>query len=148
MTRRRTNSAALLTVSLIALGPLSCSDTKSTEKVKPVHPVTGQVFVGDRPAAGAFVQFIPVLEAAQNQDPRPRATVQSDGSFKLSTYGAEDGAPAGDYVVTVVWPGGVLPDGREEPEDKLMGRYATPARPAAKVTVREGPNTLEPIRLK
>jgi len=74
--------------------------------------------------------------------------VQADGSFKLSTYGTEDGAPAGEYLVTVVWPGGVLPDGREEPEDKLLGRYSTAARPAAKVTVREGTNDLDPIRLK
>lgn len=139
---------AQLFVIASSLACASCSDSSSTDKRKEVHPVRGQLFVGDKPAIGAFVLFIPVNEPATDQDPRPRATVDAEGFFKLSTYGAEDGAPPGDYLVTVTWPGGVLPDGREEPEDKLNGRYSVPSRAAARVTVNKGKNELEPIRLK
>ena len=144
--RFRPSRTVLFVVALATL-TLSCSP-RLKEGAKPVHPVRGQLFVGDKPASGAFVLFIPVNEPAGNPEPRPRATVEPDGTFKVSTFGADDGAPAGEYLVTATWPGGVLPDGREEPEDKLLGRYANPSRPAARVTIREGSNELELIRLK
>ena len=99
--------------------------------------------VNGKPAVGAFVLFIPALESANSPDPRPRATVGDDGSFRLSTYGTEDGAPAGDYLVTVTWP----LDGRDD-EDKLRGRYAEPGRSKLKATVKEGPTEVPPFRLK
>jgi hypothetical protein len=110
--------------------------------------VQGKVLVGDTPAGGAFVLFVPVNEPAQNPEPRPRATAEDDGSFTLSTYSDKDGAPAGDYIVLVTWPGKVLPDGREEPEDKLFGRYNNAARPALKATVVAGKNDLPTFQLK
>jgi hypothetical protein len=128
----------------VAVG--GCSEKKEDEK--PVFPVRGQLFVRDQPAAGAMVLFIPVNEPPDPKDPRPRAEVEKDGSFTLSTYGTRDGAPSGDYVVTVTWRGGVLPDGREEPEDKLHGRYATRAVSPLRATVKEGPNELPRFELK
>jgi hypothetical protein len=104
--------------------------------------------VNNKPAEGAFVQFVPANAAPGSQDPRPHATVGKDGSFQLGTYEEADGAQAGEYVVIINWPGGVLPDGREEPEDKLHGRYADPARSKLRVTVKEGPNDLAPFNLK
>jgi hypothetical protein len=74
--------------------------------------------------------------------------VEEDGTFALSTYGDKDGAPAGEYVVLVRWPGKVLPDGREEPEDKLYGRYYDASRPLLKATVQAGPNDLPTFQLK
>lgn len=139
-------SAGLCLV-VLPLMAASCSKNVKTEG-KPVHPVRGQLFVGEKAPAGAFILLIPVNEPADSPVPRPRATVASDGSFQISTFGENDGAPAGEYLVTVTWPGGVLPDGREEPEDKLLGRYANPSQPAARVTIREGANELEVMRLK
>jgi len=104
--------------------------------------VRGQVFVQEKPAAGAFVSFVPVNESAENKDARPRAYVEKDGSFTLGTYGDKDGAPAGDYYVLVVWTGG------EDPEDRLKGRYSDPKKSDLKVTVKEGPNELKPFMLK
>lgn len=103
--------------------------------------------VKGKPAAGAFVLFIPVNEPADSPDPRPRAEAGSDGAFVLNTYEDKDGAPAGEYVVTVTWPGGVLPDGREEPADKLLGRYESAAKSKLRATVKEGPNDLPPFQL-
>jgi hypothetical protein len=121
----------------------SCKSNTPIERQKPVHPVRGQVFVGGKPAVGAFVLFIPALEAPDAPDPRPRATVKEDGSFVLSTYGEEDGAPAGDYLVTVTW----SPNGSDD-EDKLGSRYNDRAKTPLKVTVKEGSNELPAFKLK
>ena len=121
--------------------------SKTTDQRKPVHPVSGKVFVQKKPAAGAFLIFVPVNEPPTPTDPRPHAEVQEDGSFAVSTFGDGDGAPAGDYIVIVTWPGRTDAEGRDEPEDKLFGRYADPKRPRLRATVKEGKNELEPFQL-
>ncbi len=138
--------AGLLSALGMVLVAASCHSSKRDQPGKPLHPVRGLVFVQGKPAVGAEVLFIPENEPADPKDPRPRATVESDGSFKLSTYGAHDGAPAGNYRVIITWPGGVLPSGQEEPEDKLLGRYDA-ANSRLKATVKEGPNDLPPYKL-
>src|SRR5882672_7315648 len=65
-----------------------------------VYPVRGEVLVNGQPAAGAVIVFNPRDKEKLRQ---AYATVQADGSFKLSTYGKFDGAAAGEYVVTVSW---------------------------------------------
>jgi hypothetical protein len=42
---------------------------------------------------------------ADPQAPRPFGTAGADGSFGLTTSRPGDGAPAGEYRVTVIWPG-------------------------------------------
>jgi hypothetical protein len=125
---------------LLLVGP-SCS-SKKKEGEKPVFPVRGQVFVQGNPASGAFVLFVPVNEPAEPKDPRPRATVEANGSFALSTYGDKDGAPAGDYIVLVTWPGG------EESDDKLQGRYGNAKTSPLKAEVKGAANDLPPYQLK
>ena len=131
----------ILLLVLFLLTGTSCSSAKNEDR-KPVHAVRGQIFVQDKPAVGAFVLFVPENEPAQPKDPRPRAEVDADGSFKLSTYGDNDGAPAGRYIVTVTWPG------TEDVEDQLSGRYSDPMTSKLRETVKEGPNELSPYRLK
>ena len=67
----------------------------------PVHPVVGAIQFRGQPADGAFVSLHP--KNATEGVPNPRATVAKDGSFVVSTYDGNDGAPEGDYVVTVQW---------------------------------------------
>jgi hypothetical protein len=124
-----------------------CASGEPEEVRKPVHPVRGKVLYQGKPAKGAFVLFVPVNEPPDTPDPRPRAEVGEDGSFALGMYDAEDGAPAGEYKVAVTWEGGVLPDGREEPPDKLLGRYNI-ERTRLKATVKEGPNELPAFDLQ
>jgi len=130
----------LIVSGLCAAGGCSSSSPHDIKNPKAVHPVVGKVFVSNKPAVGAFVLLVPVNDAAENPDPRPRAEVKEDGTFALSTYKDSDGAPVGDYVVTIRWPGGVRPDGSEEPADKLMGRYSDAATTKLRATVKEGPN--------
>jgi hypothetical protein len=94
----RTSSRALLPALLVVLG---CG--KADER-RPVFAVSGAVTYNGEPMAGAMISLHPL------GDPDPRAlrshaTADKDGRFKLSTYLSEDGAPAGEYAVTIYWPG-------------------------------------------
>lgn len=106
-----------------------------------VYPVRGQVFVNGQPAEGALVIFHPEYDPNDPDHPRPRAYVRIDGSFELGTYEIGDGAPAGNYIVTVVWAPG------ESEGDRLRGLYADPASPRLTTVVLRGPNVLPPFRL-
>ncbi len=132
---------SVLLLSLLVLG---CGSTQVPDGQKPVHPVRGKLLIADKPAAGAFVLFIPDNEPTTNPDPRPRATVDANGDFQLSTYGENDGAPAGAYSVAVTWP----EDGRDSAEDRLKGRYRDPGQTKLKATIKNGPNELAPFKLK
>jgi hypothetical protein len=106
---------------------------------KPLFPASGQVlYQGKEPALGAFVVFHPV-GAATEEALRPYGYVQKDGSFSLTTYKKDDGAPEGEYGVTIVWQRSdekVLDrEKRGNGPDLLQGRYGDPARPRFKVTV-------------
>jgi hypothetical protein len=134
--------AALAIVSIGIGGACSSSiNTPEFKNRKPTHPVTGKMQVAGKPAAGAFVLLVPKNEPEGSPDPRPRATVQPDGSFTLSTYGENDGAPVGEYTVAVSW---------EDPEsksDRFNGRYNA-ANSRMSASVKEGTNDLPPIELK
>lgn len=108
------------------------------------YPASGQVSVNGRPAAGSLVQLHSVGKGPDERNSRPWGLVKDDGTFTLSTYEAGDGAPAGDYVVTITWP-----DDPSVPSmaDRLGFRYAQPGQSPWKVTIREGENTLPPIEI-
>jgi hypothetical protein len=114
-----------------------------------VNKVKGQVFFKKtQPASGAFIVFHPkseVLAGAVNG--RPFAFVEPDGSFALTTYGKDDGAPAGEYGVTIVWEVAAvktdLPqirEGKSRGPDQLGGRYGDPGKPRLAATVVAGEN--------
>ena len=60
----------------------------------PVYPVMGQVTVGGEVPEAALVVLYPAQGGGENEL-RPSAKVNQDGSFTLTTYEADDGAPAG-----------------------------------------------------
>jgi 3',5'-cyclic AMP phosphodiesterase CpdA len=107
---------------------------------RPVHPVRGRVFFEGCPVPGAEVVFHLVSADGKGFARGGDAEVEADGTFVLSTYAADDGAPAGEYAVTVEW--------REPPADadgrpgrnRLPGRYAKPETTPLKVVVKPGPN--------
>src|SRR5262245_30863632 len=70
-------------------------------------PVEGRLLVSGIPAANAHVTFHPIEGAAGTALSVGRTG--PDGSFRLTTFAAGDGAPAGEYVVTVVWPNDSIP---------------------------------------
>jgi hypothetical protein len=140
-------AAVLLGQGLLATG---CSSSTSSEPIL-THPVRGQVLVNGRTAAGAIVKFYATGGDAVNCV--PHAVTGADGSFVLTTYKPDDGAPAGQYQVSVVWK--VNPDGTPVPPeddespvaDRLKDRYSDPMRSKLTATVVAGENNLAPFRL-
>ncbi len=109
----------------------------------PVHPVRGQVFFNGQPAAGAVVTFHPVGNPSP-EAVKPQAIVEADGTFRPNSFELRDGAPAGEYTLTLYWPSGRGPIG----PDRLMGQYNNPAQSVFKITVKDGDNVLDPIRIE
>jgi hypothetical protein len=110
-----------------------------------LYPVSGKVLVKDQPADGAQVVFQPTGGATE-QKPMAYGTVAADGSFKLRTEPHGEGAAPGDYDVMVTW---MAVDPKDEMGRiaKLPGKWADPAKPLLKATVKESNNELEPFRL-
>lgn len=128
-----------------------CSGATSYETI-PTHPVSGKVVVNGVPAQGAVVRFHPKVPQAGTKYPLlPSGRTDEQGGYQLTTYESQDGAPAGNYVVTIEWPdpnwrppGGGMPP---PPPDRLKGRFADPKRSTVEASVVEGNNEIEPIEL-
>jgi hypothetical protein len=106
---------------------------------KPCHPVSGTVHVDGVPAAFAMVVFHLKDPATKKLTRTGDAIVEADGSFVLATYAAGDGAPVGEYVVTV-GPNsgfGAATNARVE----IPEAYTKPATSPLTVTVKSGANT-------
>jgi hypothetical protein len=69
---------------------------------KEVYPVRGRVLFNGKPTARALVTFHPVGESG-NDAVHPSGEVDAQGNFTLTSYTTGDGAPEGEYQVTVVW---------------------------------------------
>jgi hypothetical protein len=124
----------------LALGA-GCGTGKPT-----AYPVTGKVTVGGKDADGALVCLHPVDGDGPNAV-RPLGYVQQDGTFQLTSYKENDGAPAGRYKVTVVWRPKKKTTTEPDGPDFLKGRYADPKASKIEVTVNQGATALDPIKL-
>lgn len=124
----------------------------SGESRTPTYPVEGALDVRGGPAPGAFLVFHPLNPPAPGKDgaevPRPTAKVKEDGAFAVTTFEANDGAPAGDYAVTVEWYK-LVGKGAEVQRgpNVIPPKYARPDSTPFKVTIREGSNRLEPLKV-
>jgi hypothetical protein len=131
--------------SLILVGAFLTSSCKPNAGA--VVPVSGRVLVDRKPAERALVVLHPVASTSDDQ-PKPHGEVKPDGTFQLSTYGSNDGAPPGDYVVTIEWwlhsgkPGDDSP-----PVNKLAKKYSSPQLSGLKAHVGDGPTELQPYEL-
>src|SRR5262249_30621145 len=111
----------------------------ATTNRKPVHPVRGKVYFEGTPAPGAMVTFFLVTGEPQRFVRTADGFVEADGTFHLSTYTANDGAPAGEYVVTVVWGKGGDEDAPAA-RTRLPERYARPEASPLRFRVQEREN--------
>src|SRR5439155_239758 len=122
---------------LLVLAAL-CASCEGNRR-KPVFPARGQILFDGKPAAGATVFFQPVV--TEPDGIAPYAVTDASGAFRLTTYLTYDGAPAGEYVVTVRYPG---PPRRGSDEDqgpdRLVGRYADVATSPLRATIEKKPN--------
>ena len=68
------------------------------------------------------------------------AIAEPDGSFVLSTYKGFDGAPVGEYAVTVVWREPWLDAHGRPGVERLPEKYAKPETSGLRVRIKTGPN--------
>lgn len=109
----------------------------------PAHPTRGVVRLKGQPVAGAWV-VLTAPDGDRTRAVKPFGKTGPDGEFRLQTYTGEDGAPAGEYAVTITWPGPIPkgdPDATEGP-DQFRGRFADPKKPKWKVRIASGENVL------
>jgi hypothetical protein len=111
----------------------------------PTYSVNGKLLVNGRPAEHATVIFHPV-GATGPEVVKPHGKVGPDGSFTLTTYDGNDGAPAGEYKVSVEWWLAGRPD--EGPSNRLPAKYAQPETSGLSATVAAGSTELKPFAIK
>src|SRR5262249_16831045 len=148
--RCRRSVRALILLSSLALLSVSCGGSDRL----PVYPVSGQVFYKGKPTPGAIVVFHPV-GSGDLHSLRPSGVVQEDGTFLLSTYASNDGAPEGEFLVAISREDADVKFDRRQtaPNPKSLGAPRLPPAYAAaqtsklRVTVQKGTNELSPFRL-
>jgi hypothetical protein len=145
MNRARNGSCLLCGV--LALSCLACGKGRL-----PVNPVHGRLLVDGQPAAHAQVAFHPV----GNDGPEavhPFGQVDDRGEFTLSSYVRGDGAPEGDYKVTVAWYLATPNPDRDKGGDDfltvnyLSDDYVRVETSPLRVRISKGANELAPFEL-
>jgi hypothetical protein len=141
--RARPSRAGLFVFLAVALLCPACARSDR----KPVYPVHGTVLYDGKPVPGAQVILHPLNEDDKEHPLRPTGQVAQDGTFQLTTYTAEDGAPAGSYAVTVSLlkkPANLEGDFAR---NVLPGRYEKPQTSPLKVEIATGTNELQPLQI-
>ena len=137
--------AALTIILLIATTALAGCGQQGPARV-PVFKTTGKVLFQNQPVAGALVVLHP--RGAAPDAPRPTAQVKPDGTFEATTFDSGDGAPAGEYIVTVQWfPARKVAGDFVPGPNVLPKKYSTPETSDLIVRVAEAENSLRPITL-
>ncbi len=120
------------------LKPLVTDEPGVKQTRQPLHPVRGQSFFEGTPMPGAVVTLTP--DAKLKKGVTARGVVEADGSFRLTTYQANDGAAEGEYTVVVTW--------REKLHNGQLGASLLPARygkadqSGLRATIKSGSNDL------
>jgi hypothetical protein len=113
-----------------------------------LYPVKGVVHINGEPAKGVNVMFTPIAPPQGGADPlSPVAVTGEDGSFRLMSFKPGDGAPAGDYQVTIIYPMDRF-NKHLSGIDRLRGRFANPKTSGLAARVEPKSNELPPFDLK
>jgi len=132
----------------LACAALACAACSGKDTLNEVH---GTVLAKKAPAKGVLVTFHPKGKS-DITIVRPVGFTDETGRFKLTT-GDRDGAVAGEYIITFIWPEEAkakkgfsteAPDSR----DRLDGAYAIPEKSSFNVQIKGGKNELEPFHLQ
>ncbi|MBY0525285.1 MAG: metallophosphoesterase [Gemmataceae bacterium] len=107
---------------------------------KPPYPTRGKLHFEGSPTPGAMVTFYLINPADKKTQRVADGLVEPDGTFTLSSYGPNDGAPAGDHVVTVVWRKPFYTAEGTPGPNWLPESYSKPETTSLKATVKAGIN--------
>jgi hypothetical protein len=142
--------ARLATVALLAFALSIVFGCGSAEELPETASVRGSVTLRGQPLLGGTITFQP----QQIEQGNPGyADVQPDGTYRVTTYRANDGAVLGPHTVTVeVFPGqrggpeSGLPGSESKLPSPIPARYRDPAKSPLKFEVKPGDNSF-PIEL-
>ncbi len=125
-------------IAFVMIGAVGCQTNGPR-----LYPVTGQVTVNGQPIALIRVQFRHTDQSLPGNLKMPVGITDASGMFALSTFGDNDGAVEGEYVVTFEW----LSSNDLGAWDKFGGRFANPNRSTFKIRIEPKRNTLAPFEL-
>ena len=117
---RAGNVAGMVTGVLLAVLAMATGGCDGDQL--PVGPVQGTVLYRGKPLEFGTVVFQP------NTGPPGRGTIQPDGTFRLSTYGSNDGAVIGKYWVRIVCSEDQQPGYVRRGPDLARGRSLIPEK--------------------
>jgi hypothetical protein len=139
--RRHLSVLHLFVLGALSLSHAGCSDLRPKD-ARPVFAVNGTLTLQNKPMNGALITF----HSASSQL-TAQGSADANGKYSLTTYLSDDGAPEGEYVVTIYWPEeNAKPTDDPDPPlppDRLKEAYAHPKTTKLKATVRNQPNTID-----
>jgi tetratricopeptide (TPR) repeat protein len=108
-----------------------------------VYEAQGKIEFQGKPITNAAI-FLHPVGVNDVSFPRPRATVKADGTFVVGTYTKDDGAPVGEYKLTVAW---FDMESGHMPRNLLPPKYSKPESSTVTVRIQDGKNQFSPIKL-
>jgi hypothetical protein len=147
---RPVRRALQVIASLAVVVLVSCGDGRNLHKV---YPVKGKVLVNGQPANECRILLNRTFDDDHPFRVTPQGLTDQNGQFQITSYHPHDGAPEGEYVVTIEWRErtGLTKMNFDGP-DQLNGAYAkvekTKGLPGFVVRVGREPLELPPFELK
>jgi hypothetical protein len=148
----RSRCAVIAVIALFAATAFTGCGKRTAPAIKgaklPVFPVKGKLLMDGKPMIAAAIMFNPVAKFPPGvSHMQPRATADENGDFTVTTYNPGDGAPAGDYKITISWKGeeaaGFTDGGRGETEEKAPRDFWNVGTSKIRIKVKEEPNALQ-----
>jgi hypothetical protein len=136
----------------VAVLAVLCLPSCGKSEFQTVYPVSGKILVNGQPAEDCLVYLNRTFDDHHPRLVRPFGVCDANGDFKISSYFTHDGAPEGEYVVTVEWRerSGLLKNNLDG-MDRLDGAYekvdTTRTLPGFVVKVGREPLVLPPFEL-
>ena len=142
---RSTPRGVVVALVVFSLAFTSCGG----KKPKPLYPTSGKLLINGQPVGNVTV-FLTVENPADAEETRSFATTELDGTFKLTTRALNDGAPAGDYVVTLIYEPLDSPLMRQKGKPPSFDKkYSDPKTSPLRAKITAQPqNTLDPFDVK
>lgn len=128
------------------LSGMACK--KSDGRLK-VYPTKGQILIHGNPEKDVLIYLWPSgTRDKQLHAYCPNGQTDENGNFTLSTYDSNDGAPEGDYTVTLEWPIRFNTLTNQWEGDRLKGAYSNQASSQLQAKIEAKPNELPIIRVE
>lgn len=134
-------------ISVIVFSSIAFAGCGGNDWQAETFPAHGEIMINGDPPQGAVITLHPVGEQVDQRGSQPWAIVSGDGSYSLQTYEEADGAPQGEYHVTVRWPHDIN-DMVAAMTDQLGKAYSNPEQSKWTFTIAEGTNELPLIEIQ